>query len=624
MLVDKQLKISFHEFCEREFPKKIIKDNIKNHEEWFFVQAGTCLGENLHYEFSEGKVQLHIEGPNWVPISKFLKENIKNELLEPQKWSHDDCAWILNKSINDQNELFEAFKKIKEIIEPIIIDFEQSSQNEKKEDSIENIDFMTEKLGTVFGLNLNKGIFRYKLIIPEYQRAYEWKTEHVKNLLDDTFTASLNSKPYLLGTLILYKSRDKGVDSDVDEDAEIVDGQQRLITLTILLNILEEKGELSLLDAEFDNQKSFYYINNTKNIVTNFLLNKTEDEKKKYLSYLKSEISFSILILSGPNAYDEAYTFFDSLNSKGKGLSDFDLLKAHHLMYIPEEQETLARKHNDYWQSQDNRHTTIFNLLLRIRMWSRGQERDSNEDRNYYHEFISKIEPNELEQQEHHFNRYMQPNVFRSWHRENDEVILNMKYPQQNMEELLPMEIPQTIEGGDAFFLYAKRYHDMFNKLFENNQEDTSTGIKYISNLAKAISNGYLSTAFEAAVLLYYDKFGENRLIEAATCIELIVSGRRFQWGSTRPSPIRIESMLSWIKEKDIIPIILNSTIASHVIYQLNNIIIEKRRTNNKDNYKSPTLTNYLLYIKSFYKLNQSKIKNTILREKVSKIYPKE
>jgi hypothetical protein len=72
-------------------------------------------------------------------------------------------------------------------------------------------------------------------------------------------------------------------------------------------------------------------------------------------------------------------------------------------------------------------------------MWSRGQERDGKADKNDFYEFISAVEPNELEQKEHLFNRYKQPNVFRSWHRENDLVVLNMKYPQQNMESLLPM-----------------------------------------------------------------------------------------------------------------------------------------------------------------------------------------
>jgi uncharacterized protein with ParB-like and HNH nuclease domain len=44
------------------------------------------------------------------------------------------------------------------------------------------------------------------LSIPEYQRAYEWESYHVKSLLEDTISGYKKDKPYLMGTIILHKN----------------------------------------------------------------------------------------------------------------------------------------------------------------------------------------------------------------------------------------------------------------------------------------------------------------------------------------------------------------------------------------------------------------------------------
>jgi uncharacterized protein with ParB-like and HNH nuclease domain len=73
--------------------------------------------------------------------------------------------------------------------------------------------------------------------IPKFQRPYAWTTEQAGELLDDfiTFMGDSNEpldklSPYFLGSIVLIK-RD-------DPKSEIIDGQQRLTTLTILLSVL--------------------------------------------------------------------------------------------------------------------------------------------------------------------------------------------------------------------------------------------------------------------------------------------------------------------------------------------------------------------------------------------------
>lgn len=73
--------------------------------------------------------------------------------------------------------------------------------------------------------------------IPLYQRPYAWSTEQAEEMLEDflSFLSGNNESveevnPYFLGSIVLIKA-DK-------PDAQVVDGQQRLTTLTILLAAL--------------------------------------------------------------------------------------------------------------------------------------------------------------------------------------------------------------------------------------------------------------------------------------------------------------------------------------------------------------------------------------------------
>jgi hypothetical protein len=320
--------------------------------------------------------------------------------------------------------------------------------------------------------------------------------------------------------------------------------------------------------------------------------------------------------MAGANALDLAYTFFDSMNSKGKALTDFDLLKAHHLMFIPENQEALAKIHNDYWQENQDQHTLVFSTLLRrIRLWSKGLNRDSKQDRCNFHEFVSAIEPHDLSNEEHFFNRYMQPAVFRSWYRKGNNLSLLRDFPDIDPEDALPMEIPQTIEGGDAFFLYAKRYHKLYNTLFGNNKDPKpGTSIKYVRDIANAIPNDYLKNAYMAVMLLYHDKFGESRIIEVATCVEMIVSQRRYISGA-----VRIEGTLTHVRDYQLIPVILEATQPSHIIARFYEKCapIPKPAIPDKGKIKV-----YYDSLTRLYKERKSLIGNAKIKSKINSIYP--
>lgn len=73
----------------------------------------------------------------------------------------------------------------------------------------------------------------YAFEIPVYQRPYAWEVEQVRDLLNDLTQAMDGDGVHFLGSIVLIKSPDS-------PQAKVVDGQQRLTTLTILLSVLRD------------------------------------------------------------------------------------------------------------------------------------------------------------------------------------------------------------------------------------------------------------------------------------------------------------------------------------------------------------------------------------------------
>lgn len=82
-----------------------------------------------------------------------------------------------------------------------------------------------------------KPIDNVRLTVPEYQRPYKWTARNAIQLLDDITEAKNDNKEvYRVGTLILHKD----LDNKGQERYNIVDGQQRIITFSLLLYALYE------------------------------------------------------------------------------------------------------------------------------------------------------------------------------------------------------------------------------------------------------------------------------------------------------------------------------------------------------------------------------------------------
>ncbi len=246
-------------------------------------------------------------------------------------------------------------------------------------------------------------IFKGKYSIPIYQRPYSWGKEEVIQLLNDiekTYrlynAANIDSKnihneEMLLFTGTLFIKTEKNIKNTYTE-YDIVDGQQRITTITLILMVLlnyfykieseddavkdienylwkkvdrkreketrvltlgniDKKIMIQLFDRlfskndiiEFAKEKINDSINDVeKNLLNNLIIIyeyldnfKNEDEYYEYFEYIKYNIRF-IAIEVHTNLV-KLFSIFESINSKGKPLEDIDLIKSYIFQNIEED-----------------------------------------------------------------------------------------------------------------------------------------------------------------------------------------------------------------------------------------------------------------------------------------------
>jgi hypothetical protein len=235
----------------------------------------------------------------------------------------------------------------------------------------------------------------YAFTIPGYQRPYAWGVEQARELLDDVLAASqagagdINvASPYFLGTVVLIKT-------DSSAEATVVDGQQRLTTLTLLLSAIRAavsngavRAEISrclyetgsilkgttdryrLLLRERDREFFRDHVQheggleaamgltaklpdaqarlraNAQVFMTE--LNKlSENELVRLVQFLMNRC---FLVLVATPDLDSAYRIFGVLNSRGLDLSATDILKAEIIGGLPQE---LRDAYTKKWEDEE-------------------------------------------------------------------------------------------------------------------------------------------------------------------------------------------------------------------------------------------------------------------------------
>ncbi len=218
-----------------------------------------------------------------------------------------------------------------------------------------------------------------QLVIPIYQRLYSWEKEQCKQLWDDIIKIGGNDKMdgHFIGS-ILYVL-DKITHSD--NALLIIDGQQRLTTITLLLTALrdhwsdkrkdiedhylinsdkdgDEKFRLILSESDKDTLLSLIDKNRRKpsdpslKIVENFkLFEEWVSNTDKLETIFKGLEKLMIVEIALEKGKDDPQLIFESMNSKGMELTQTDLIRNYILMELePKEQKTFYEK---YWRAME-------------------------------------------------------------------------------------------------------------------------------------------------------------------------------------------------------------------------------------------------------------------------------
>lgn len=212
------------------------------------------------------------------------------------------------------------------------------------------------------------------LQIPSYQRPYKWTPKNVNQLIDDILIHKEKSE-YRLGTLVVHREKDN------KKTLNIVDGQQRTVTLTLIAfaiiqkeNITrEEEKALNNLDQELLSL-SFASDISKANIQNNYkqIQRRIADFDEQSIWFFLEKCTLVQVVL---NDISEAFQFFDSQNARGKDLEPHDLLKAFHLREMNNfSTEEERKKTVEKWESLDTaKLSKLFSqYLFRIRNWSSG------------------------------------------------------------------------------------------------------------------------------------------------------------------------------------------------------------------------------------------------------------
>ena len=334
-----------------------------------------------------------------------------------------------------------------------------------------------------------RDLLKRSFVIPDYQRPYCWTAKNVERLLKDLSNwygkHNEDGKEYHLGSIILKRCND-------GRRVEVIDGQQRLITLA-LLEAVRNHGKSAdiLLGSNNETQTALDAILKAKEAIAAW-------DRELDLS----QVVVSVVEIDNDESDDLAFNFFNHLNSSGVPLTDYELLKGHHLRFVKE--DTVAEIMAGRWHALDSgsvnslKEQLLHKCLFRIRKWLAHETFEWNADElethNLFHEFT-----------------------------------LGFEMPHGLCTTYKEVSIDSMLSGGLEFFDYVNRYRVMFEQFIGLDS------IRAISPLQWR-SNGVLHDAIVALAFLFYCKFGDVYLKDAIYAIAWNVSILRAQMGQVRRS----------------------------------------------------------------------------------------
>ena len=242
--------------------------------------------------------------------------------------------------------------------------------------------------------------------IPIYQRLYSWTEKECERLWDDIITTGSNKDipSHFIGS-IMY------IESDLfqiihPEPLLVIDGQQRLTTVSLLLEALARKiGDNEIIDGFSERKiREYYLINPLENGERKYKLLLSQNDRSTYISIIEQKdypkdyslrikyifeyftgkvdtlseseiknlcyglLKLFIVDISLNRDNDNPQLIFESMNSTGKDLSQADLIRNFMLMRL--DIETQKKLYEDYWRPMEiefgqEAYTSYFDSFMR-------------------------------------------------------------------------------------------------------------------------------------------------------------------------------------------------------------------------------------------------------------------
>jgi uncharacterized protein with ParB-like and HNH nuclease domain len=222
-----------------------------------------------------------------------------------------------------------------------------------------------------------------QFIIPIYQRNYDWNKIHCEQLLSDIIDAGLSKKIHFIGSIVYVHD---GIYSSGIKELIIIDGQQRITTITLLCVALynflisvnpsdtqstrqadkilkqyiineyaEDKQRLKLKASENNDLDLKALINGYSsettvfsNVINNYNYFKSQISQNNIQTILDGINMLMFVEISLDRMQDNAQRIFESMNSTGLDLSQADLIRNYILMNLTSiEQNNIYKK---YWE----------------------------------------------------------------------------------------------------------------------------------------------------------------------------------------------------------------------------------------------------------------------------------
>lgn len=217
-----------------------------------------------------------------------------------------------------------------------------------------------------------------KLRVPRYQRPYSWDEEQCEQLWNDIMRVGGASEEidHFTGCIVLMPTG--AAQPTAFEEFLIIDGQQRLTTVTLLLIALERLGDKKIeglnprryiqnqgregsqeYKLELSNEDKYTPRNllngaNPKKgtkLETNFGFFEENLKKGDLEKVCKGLARLNVVSIILDSKRDDPQLVFESMNATGKGLSQADLIRNYALMGL--ELYTQKRLYKDYWREME-------------------------------------------------------------------------------------------------------------------------------------------------------------------------------------------------------------------------------------------------------------------------------